>query len=1725
MEKILALLPEQPTRINATIVFIISAIALTMAAFGHYERQQLLGVAHDTAQMTLPNLMNKQITVRNLELLRHYGDAVASDPHPMDRRRALNAARLLVSHPSLADDHQVAPLVVEAEAHLAHLARLAVTESDRDAAVLRWEKLSNRLGEAADRIAVEATQEVASESERITELANQSRSRLLVILGAMALLMSLTLHLRRRQSATEASLDHAKLAHRWLEGENAMLRLAADHTADTMILVHSTDADEGLKLIYANAAFARHIGYSRQETTTLAVKDITDSSTDDLAEQMAALKNAGTQHFETEHIVRDGRRVPVEVSLNWIDHHGEPLAVGYCRDITARRAAEARLRALEVEAALRLHERRYKEFFDAFSDGILMLDVAVDGRCPIAALNPAAERLMGFTGAEARGKCADELFPAETAGFLMAQDRCCIDSGAPVHYEVRLDGPGGRRIHENTMVPLRDAAGRIHRIAGIIRDITERVRMEQQLRDAAAQMRAFLDNIPDPAWIKDMDNRYLAVNMAFVRQSGAAAPADVIGRLDLDFLPVNAARANLAYDMQVSASGCPLRTEESGADRDGHESWFETIRGPMRDGESNIVGTVGISRDISSRVRAQSQLEERERVFRSLAENIPGNIARYSPDARFVYINPELGRTFGCSLDDMVGKTPMECYPDGRFADYQKRVLTVAGSGYDSEMEMIVLMPDGTRQTHHIRFVAERDPKGCVVGVIAFGTDITARRRMQDAIKAREREFRMLAENMPDNVVRYDRQCRVQYMNPAMVKGVAPEALPVLGETPAETSPGIDAVADYQHLLERVMATGVTAEMEIPTPHPGGEIRTHHVRIVAERDESGEIVGALTLGQDITERRRLEDELRRTLRFRQLLLDELNSVGMSLMVLERGKVIYNNDSHFGRRLGYAAGELGEAPGFLDLIHPDDRPRVADISRRRLAGEAVPISYEVGALAPDGSRREYEFFVTLIPDTDPPQTLVLAHDIAERKRYAQSLLARAGLEQRQSQFFDLAPGYFYTLVHRPDGGYAMPFASASIVDLFGIGPEDVAQDVSALAAMSHPDDVEMTFDKTEQSERDLTPYHVEYRINHPHKGLRWIEARSLPQRDPDGGTRWHGFMHDITERVAGEQSLKKLNANWAATLEALPDMLCETDLDGICHQVWVQPPGLLARHRKAMLGRSFAEHLPPEAAEVVMSSLREANETGSSYGKELRRSHAVDARWFELSVSRKAGDPADGPRFIILFRVITERKRLEADLMRREEEFRALAENSPDLIFRYDREGCRIYANKAVLALTQLPSDALIGWPPTDGRIVSPKEAEKSIRSIRHVVETGGPTECAVEFVAPEGRHYVFGNHYVPEFGPDGEVASVLCISRDVTAFKQALESLRIKERSLADAQRIGVMGSWELDLVNGELLWSDEMLRIFEIDSARLAAGPAQFLEATHPDDRDKVRAARSEALKSRTSYDFDHRLLFADGRIKHVRERCETDYDAAGRPSRSCGTVQDITAIKETERELNESRDRVRELAAGIEATRESERKHLAREIHDELGQVLSALRMNVSMLRVKHGNARPAMVEAVQNIMVLVDRTIQTVRNLTSRLRPAALDMGVVPALEWLLSEFRTHSGLHCELRAKEDAIVLDDEHATAVFRIVQEALTNVARHAEARRIEVALTHSDGELALMVRDDGKGFDPELRPVNSYGLVGMRERAEMMGGRLKLESAPKQGTTIELRIPAGNRP
>jgi len=287
-----------------------------------------------------------------------------------------------------------------------------------------------------------------------------------------------------------------------------------------------------------------------------------------------------------------------------------------------------------------------------------------------------------------------------------------------------------------------------------------------------------------------------------------------------------------------------------------------------------------------------------------------------------------------------------------------------------------------------------------------------------------------------------------------------------------------------------------------------------------------------------------------------------------------------------------------------------------------------------------------------------------------------------------------------------------------------------------------------------------------------------------------------------------------------------------------------------------------------------------------------------------------------------------------------------------------------------------------------------------------------------------------------------------------------------------------------------------------------------------HPDDRAGYLASRAAAVDGDADWQWQGRIRSRDGGLRWGDLKAKARRFDDGRTVWD-GILWDITVNKETELSLAESRAMLRDLSAHLESVREEEKAHIAREVHDELGQVLTVLKMETSMCELSYARLDSGLTERLQSMKKLIAQTFAIVRDVATALRPPILDAGIGSAIEWQGRRFETRTQIPCLVQVPERPIRLSDAKAIGLFRVLQEALTNVMRHAEAQTVELRLSLAERQLRLEIADDGKGFEVEPgRRRSSYGLIGIRERLLMVGGRLDIQSAPGEGCILAVTVP-----
>ena len=490
---------------------------------------------------------------------------------------------------------------------------------------------------------------------------------------------------------------------------------------------------------------------------------------------------------------------------------------------------------------------------------------------------------------------------------------------------------------------------------------------------------------------------------------------------------------------------------------------------------------------------------------------------------------------------------------------------------------------------------------------------------------------------------------------------------------------------------------------------------------------------------------------------------------------------------------------------------------------------------------------------------------------------------------------------------------------------------------------------------------------------------------------------------------------------------------------------------------------------------------------------------------------------------VIYRRVSERRASDDALSNMEARFGGIVESAMDPIITVDQTQRIVQFNAAAEVVFRWPRAAVIGQP-LDMLIPERLRAAHAGR-IARFAETGSTSRRmgkSAVLVALRANGEEFPIEASISQHVQGDQRLLTVILRDIT------DRLRVEAENARNEARLHSIVESAMDaiiIIDAEqriLLFNQAAEVVFGCPREQAVGAPLTWFIP------ERYRAGHGAHVKRFGEVGTGSRRMGASRIVTGLRRNGEEfPIDASISQVTEGGEkfytviLRDVTERVKSEEALRQSREELRELAIAASSVREQEKSRIARELHDELAQALTALKMDTAWLLERLPAENEPMLDKVHAMQGLLDTTVASTRRISADLRPLMLDdLGLVPAAEWLAQNFTQRSGIPCELSI-DPGLELEDPHATAIFRILQESLTNVAKHAQATRVEAHLEADGDQLVLMVHDNGLGFatsDP--RKPNSYGLMGLRERAYLLGGTVEVDSAPGKGTRILVRIP-----
>ncbi|MDQ6807803.1 MAG: PAS domain S-box protein [Verrucomicrobiota bacterium] len=671
---------------------------------------------------------------------------------------------------------------------------------------------------------------------------------------------------------------------------------------------------------------------------------------------------------------------------------------------------------------------------------------------------------------------------------------------------------------------------------------------------------------------------------------------------------------------------------------------------------------------------------------------------------------------------------------------------------------------------------------------------------------------------------------------------------------------------------------------------------------------------------------------------------------------------------------------------------------------------------------------------------------------------------------------------------------------------------------------HPDDRERVIAAWNGALAAGEPFSVCYRLRHHDGTWRDIYSRAVAIRERDGSIQeWVGVDVDVTSQKRATEALRF----HSHVLAQIGDAVIACDVAG--HVIYMNGAAeklhqwtgaeAVGRHVKEVAGAQMSK-------QEIAAIIDQVDKFGKWSGEFVSCRRDGAELVLELTTTGLRDEEGKLTAIIGISRDITTRKAADEALRNSEQRFRQLAENVEEVFWMYDvAEEEYLYLSPAYERIWGWPVDVLIGRGCSFSDQVVEEDGPIFQEHLRQ--ERLGQCEATYRIRRPDGSiRWIFDRSF-PVRDELGRIYRLAGIGRDITERMEAERALREGEERFRAAFEQAPVGICEMAFDGTFTRVNARLCQLWRYPSEELMA--KKFSEITHPEDLAKSLKLVGELSRGeRESFAIDKRYIRKGGESMWAHSTVSLLRTNAGEPQKLIAIVEDVNERRKMEETLRQSERELRNLASRLITIREAETARIAREIHDQMGQALTALKMDVAAL--EHGlSAEPECIAEsetaarIQTMSATIESILATALQLCTELRPPVLDeLGLVPAIEWAARDFEARNGIFCNLHLPSELLEIEHSRATAMFRIFQEILTNVVRHAEATEITVTLAALP-DLRLEVTDNGRGLGPDKSSAElGLGVIGMRERAFAVGGRIELREAVGGGTTVIVEIPNG---
>ena len=1094
--------------------------------------------------------------------------------------------------------------------------------------------------------------------------------------------------------------------------------------------------------------------------------------------------------------------------------------------------------------------------------------------------------------------------------------------------------------------------------------------------------------------------------------------------------------------------------------------------------------------------RSSRLIESRNKLSETL-ERITDAFVSIDNKWCYTYLNKKAGEIFNRDPEKLIGKNIWEEFPEGINQPFYHAYYKAM-----KEQEYIYLEeyypPYDAWFENHIY----PSPNGLTI----YFKDISEKKKAEILLREKENQIKE-SEELYHSIFNNSGEAILLTISDGRILSANPEAVKIFGWSEEE----ICKLGRKGILCENNPNLSIALEERKKTGRFKGEfnfIRKDNSEFLGEvastifTASNGEERTSMII-RDISERRKTEDELRKSEdRFRSL----IEQASDAIVTADKNGNLLEVNSSFCELLGAAKEEIINQ-NIRSFMEP--KQLASEPLRFDLLYKNINIIRERKMVRMDGTLVDVEVNVKMLTDG---RLLSIFRDVSERKK-TEKQLKESEVKFRHLFERNLA-GIFQSNVK----GNIITCNPAFSKILGYDSPLELINKHASMLYFSESD--RNKFINTIREKQVLTFFESILK-NKNGEPVYVIENSTLIKDPLTDEELLEGVLVDITEQKKIDFDLAIAHQKLTFHLNNSPLGIIEWDKNFLIQKWSSRSEHIFGWKESEVINKNFKDlNLVFEedllevfkVAEDLMSG--NYNSNNSTNRNNTKSGEVIYCQWFNSVLIDETGNIQS---ILSLILDITENKKAEKALVTSENHLRTILQTEPQCIKLLGKNNELLDMNPAGLAMVEADSLEQLKGKSILGIVDDPYK--KAFTQLTQDIFKGDAGWLEFEITGLKGTYRWLETNAVPLKNADDTIYSLLGVTRDITERKKAeikLIESEEKFRTLVDLAPIGIF----FVKPDGEVTYGNAAdLKMTGLTWEEMEG--FNWINAIHPDDRNKVIEDWKKSQETGLPYKATGRYLHKDGKIIHW-DVSTAPIIVEGKNIGYIGIVLDVTDRIKTEEEIISTSKQLRQLSTHLQNIREEERTHIAREIHDELGQSLTALKMDVSWIKKKSDKKDEFIQEKLTGMISLINDTVQTVRRISSELRPSIIDdLGLISALEWQSHEFEKRTSIKCSFKSGFNELTLNKGSSIGIFRVFQEALTNIARHAKASEVESVIEKNDKHIFLKIKDNGIGFKMnQTKNSNTLGLVGMRERAIMLGGQLNIESTIDNGTEITLEIP-----